>query len=224
MNCLCTLRRKCRCHPKPHNLTKLNICESDLKRRITAAKTSFEMNLIQNFSQRSNSKIYKYISYVSGHGYSTNNQSWVLYCNLKKILYSTCISILFSPKALFLLPQTDMLPLPQSILSDVSIYTALASLDLQKCMGIDGISPRVLKWCALALHKPFHHLFPLTFSQTHLPEEWRTRLITPIHKSGDKSTIKNYRSIPLLCSIPKVLEKIIYDKIIGFVMDHVNSA
>ena len=102
-------------------------------------------------------------------------------------------------KKLFLLPQMDMLPLPQSILSDISIsecdvYTALASLDPQKSMGIDGIGPKVLKWCALALHKPFHHLFLLTFSQNHLPEEWRTHLITPIHKSGDQSTVKKLQT------------------------------
>ena len=68
MNCLRTLRRKCRCHPTPHNLSKLNLYESDLQKRIIAAKTSFEMNLIQNFSQRSNSNTFKYISSVSGHG------------------------------------------------------------------------------------------------------------------------------------------------------------
>ena len=47
--------------------------------------------------------------------------------------------------------------------------------------------------------------------------DWRLHVITPIHKSGDKSSVKNYRPISLLCIISKVLEKIIYDKIISFV-------
>ena len=57
-----------------------------------------------------------------------------------------------------------------------------------------------------------------------IPEEWRTHLITPILKSGDKSKVNNYRPISLLCSVSKVLEKIIYDKIISFVVDHINPA
>lgn len=38
-------------------------------------------------------------------------------------------------------------------------------------------------------------------------------MITPIHKSGDKHNITNYRLISLLCCISKVLEKIIFDKV-----------
>jgi len=105
-----------------------------------------------------------------------------------------------------------MLPSPQSTVSDISIseddvYSALVSLDPTKSMGIDGISPKLLKHCALALYQPLHHLFLLTLSQSYIPEEWRTHLITPILKSGDKSKVNNYRPISLLCSVSKVLEK-----------------
>ena len=46
-------------------------------------------------------------------------------------------------------------------------------------------------------------------------------LITPIYKSGEKSSANNYRPISQLCFVSKVLEKIIFDKIIGFVVDHI---
>ena len=93
----------------------------------------------------------------------------------------------------------------------------LASLDATKSMGIDGIGPRVLKHCATALCAPLHHLFSLSLSKHTLPEEWRIHLITPIFKSGDKSEVNNYRPISLLCSASKVLESLIYDKIIDFI-------
>ena len=38
-----------------------------------------------------------------------------------------------------------------------------------------------------------------------------------IHKSGDRSSVKNYRPISLLCTVSKVLERIMYKNIIGFV-------
>ena len=73
-----------------------------------------------------------------------------------------------------------------------------------KAMGIDGIGPKILKHCALALFKPIHHL---SITKHCLPTEWRFHLITPVYKSGDKSSVKNYRPICLLCIISKVLEK-----------------
>ena len=124
MNCLRTLRRKCRCHPTSHNLTKLSLYESDLQKRIIAAKTSFEMNLIQNVSQRSNCKIFEYISSVSGHGSippTINLGSSTATSDFEKAtLFNTYFYSVFT-KSSFLLPQMDMLPLPQSILSDISI-------------------------------------------------------------------------------------------------------
>ena len=38
--------------------------------------------------------------------------------------------------------------------------------------------------------------------------------ITPIHKKGDKNNIKNYRPISNLCSMSKIFEKLIMQRII----------
>ena len=65
LNCLHTLTRKCHHHPTPHILSKLRALESDLQLKLIAAKTSFETKLIQGASPKDNSKIFKYIRYVS---------------------------------------------------------------------------------------------------------------------------------------------------------------
>ena len=49
-------------------------------------------------------------------------------------------------------------------------------------------------------------------------------LISPIFKSGDRSSIRNSRPISLLCTISKVLEKIIYNKIISFVSKSISPS
>ena len=90
-------------------------------------------------------------------------------------------------------------------------------------MGIDGIGPKILKRCALALYKPLHHLFLLSLSQHSLPSDWRVHLIIPVFKSGDKSSVRNYRPLSLLCSVSKILEKLIYDKIIPFISTSISS-
>jgi len=87
-------------------------------------------------------------------------------------------------------------------------------LNPTEAMGIDGIGPKVLKSCALALYQTIHHLFALRL--TLFAKEWRLHLITLIYKSGNKSSVKNYRPISLLCVNSKILERIVYDKIISF--------
>jgi hypothetical protein len=66
-------------------------------------------------------------------------------------------------------------------------------------MGIDGIGHKILTRCALALYKPLHHLLLLSLSKHTLPSDCRVHLIIPVFKSGDKSSVRNYRlSLPSL--------------------------
>uniref|UniRef100_A0A1X7SDX7 Reverse transcriptase domain-containing protein n=1 Tax=Amphimedon queenslandica TaxID=400682 RepID=A0A1X7SDX7_AMPQE len=53
----------------------------------------------------------------------------------------------------------------------------------------------------------------------YIPQEWKIHRITPIFKSGDRTLVKNYRPISLLCIVSKILERIIFDKM----YDHVTS-
>ena len=47
--------------------------------------------------------------------------------------------------------------------------------------------------------------------------------ICPIYKSGDKSKIKNYRPISLLCIVSKVFESLVFAKIKDFVTNSISS-
>ena len=138
----------------------------------------------------------------------------------KASLFNTYFYSVFTQSS-FILPPVDELQVPASTLSDITVseidvYMALSSLDPTKAMGIYGIGPNVLKLCACALYQLIHYLFELSVSKHYLPE-WRVHKITPIFKSGDRSSVKNDRPISLLCSISKVLERIIYNSMIDFV-------
>ena len=108
--------------------------------------------------------------------------------------------------------------------SDSDVYEVLVGLDTTKAVGIDGIGPNLLKSCALALCEPLCHLFQTSLSQHQIPAEWRIHNITPVHKSGDKAEVCKYRPISLLCSTSKVLERLIYDKCIGFLIGSISPA
>ena len=69
------------------------------------------------------------------------------------------------------------------------IFEVLTSLDPNKASDIDNISPKILKICAFPLSGPICHLFQQCFSQSYLPQEWRTHCVVPIYKSGDKTLV-----------------------------------
>ena len=89
-------------------------------------------------------------------------------------------------------------------------------------MGIDGIGPRLLKECAHVLYLPFHYLFCLSLERHSIPQEWRTHMITPIHKADDRTLVSNYLPISL-CSISKVLERIVYKHLFEFVYGSIST-
>ena len=56
-----------------------------------------------------------------------------------------------------------------------------------------------------------------------LPDEWKVHKIVPVPKTSDLSRVQNYRPISLLCILSKVLESIVYSKIIDFIRPQISN-
>ena len=97
------------------------------------------------------------------------------------------------------------------------MFNALINLNPHKATGIDYIVPSILKNCASSLTVPLFHLFTSSLNTSIIPTEWKMHKIIPIFKSNDKTSVNNYRPISLLCNVSKVLEDLIYAKVIGSV-------
>ena len=89
-------------------------------------------------------------------------------------------------------------------ISEEEVFEVLNSLDPDKSSDNDTIGPRVLKKYAYSLCGSLHHLFVTNLSN-HTILDWRTHVITPVHKSGDKSLVNNYRPISLFFNTSKIL-------------------
>ena len=107
--------------------------------------------------------------------------------------------------------------------TEAEVFEALSQLDTSKAVGIDGIGPRVLKHCTMSLSRPLCYLFNLSLSTGYIPQEWKTHIIIPIHKSNDHSLVNNYRPISLLSNISKVLERLIYNNVSEYVLRTISS-
>ena len=121
----------------------------------------------------------------------------------------------------YCLPDTTHLTVPVNHLDSINlteqeVIDTLNNLNPNKARGID-IAPVILKncTCAFSLALPIHHLFTISLRSGNLPSEWKTHKIIPVFKSGDKTSVANYQPISLLCVISKVLERLVYDKVIN---------
>jgi Reverse transcriptase (RNA-dependent DNA polymerase) len=59
-------------------------------------------------------------------------------------------------------------------------------------------------------------LFTLSKHRRASPHEWKTVYVTPIHKDGDKTKVKNYRPISVTFLVGKALEKHVRNKTADF--------
>lgn len=85
--------------------------------------------------------------------------------------------------------------------------------------GPDGLPSCILFNCATTLAEPLTTIFNISISHGYFPKLWKDSYIIPLHKSGSKSDVRNYRGIAKLSQIPKLFEKIITD----FICHHVSS-
>lgn len=95
------------------------------------------------------------------------------------------------------------------ITSEVEVKQLLLKLDVEKAVGPDNISPRLLRQCADELAHPLATLFNYSFRTSRWPSEWKLSSVVPVHKKSDRSAVKNYRPVSLLPVLSKVLETIV---------------
>jgi Reverse transcriptase (RNA-dependent DNA polymerase) len=84
--------------------------------------------------------------------------------------------------------------------------------------GPDDIPPLFYKKCANPLASPLAFLFNHCMASNYIPPVWLHAFITPIFKKGDPTDPHNYRPIALTCTLCKIMEAIIKDQILDFLL------
>lgn len=104
---------------------------------------------------------------------------------------------------------------PNIVFSDLDVVEALCNMDASKGPGSDGLPVSFLKHCAIGFAAPLCLLFNLSLKQGSFPDAWKISKVIPIHKSGSRSEVTNYRGIAILSCIPKLFESMV-NKVIYF--------
>ena len=114
---------------------------------------------------------------------------------------------------------------PRPACQDITITTdgvkkLLKSLKPAKASGPDNISPRVLKELADEVAPALTTLFQASLDTGIVPDDWRTALVTPVFKKGERYKPENYRPISLTCIPCKLLEHIVVSHIMKYCEKH----
>ena len=83
--------------------------------------------------------------------------------------------------------------------------------------GYDEVPSIVLKQNIHMLIKPLTYLINSSINKGIFPNELKIAKVIPIFKSGDKTSIENYRPISVLSVFSKIFEKIMYNHLINFI-------
>ena len=86
--------------------------------------------------------------------------------------------------------------------------------------GWDCIRTDLIKSMYSSFLTPLTHVLNLSFVQGVFPKELKIAKIIPLFKNGDKKKITNYRPVSILPIFSKILEKLMYSRVIKFIVKY----
>ena len=86
--------------------------------------------------------------------------------------------------------------------------------------GIDGIHSNVIKRTFHSYLVPLSHVLNLSIIQGFFPDSLKLAKVVPLYKSGDTASLSNYRPVSVLPLFSKILERLLYNRILDFITKH----
>ena len=105
-------------------------------------------------------------------------------------------------------------------IKQTDIEKIINSLPAKTSSGHDGISNKLLKDLNHTISYPLSVIFNQSLESGIFPDKMKIAEIIPLHKNKEEDLVNNYRPISLLMTISKILEKIIYTNLYGFLTKH----
>ena len=119
----------------------------------------------------------------------------------------------------------DSNPISSPSLSNIickedEVFNILSSYKAKTASGPDGVSSHMLRKTAVSISFSITRLFNLSLKQAKVPDKWKISNIIPIFKSGDPSAASNYRPISLLSLVSKIMERIIHNHLMDYLLSN----
>ncbi|XP_041785921.1 uncharacterized protein LOC121601186 [Anopheles merus] len=103
------------------------------------------------------------------------------------------------------------------------IIGAIKQLKCDKSAGSDGLVAELFKMGPERLAVIIHRLIVRIWDQKELPDEWKSGVIHPVYKKGDRLDCANFRAITVLNAAYKILSRILCCRLSPLATDFVGS-
>ena len=110
--------------------------------------------------------------------------------------------------------------LGQLFVTPEMIANKIKKMKDNKSPGVDGIPLKLLKEIVEKISTPLANLFNLSPEEGIVPSEWKEANITPLFKKGSRNKPENYRPVSLASVVCKLLETLIRDHMVEFLVKH----
>ena len=119
------------------------------------------------------------------------------------------------------IPEVEEYSDNMQILEDVEVMedevkSAIKNLKINSAPGPDGVTNLALTRTSTYMAPYLTKFFNRSLKESYIPSIWKRANVTPIHKGGPTSNVKNYRPISLLSCPSKLLERVVCDKLVKF--------
>ncbi len=119
-------------------------------------------------------------------------------------------------------PLSYMPQINDDIKFDIGNFSPSHIVDLLKTMpnkasnDFFGINMRLIKHVMHPISVPLSHIFNLSLNSGHFPKKFKLSRTVPIFKTGNPNDVDNYRPISLVCTLSKILEKMVATNLINY--------
>lgn len=190
----------------------------ELKQLIKESKNNFYNVTLKSFLENAPGKFWRYVHPppASSHenGDSAPNKSHT---------FNSFFSSVFTRDNGVLPDFTDESvrpPFDDIKIDEQGVFNLLLNINTKKSTGPDGIPNEFLKRYAEWVSKFLTIIFQASINQCSFPRAWKRAKIIPIHKSGSKSEVTNYRPISLISTCSKLLEHIVSKHLLCYLNDY----
>ena len=103
--------------------------------------------------------------------------------------------------------------------TEAEIRRLIMSLE-SSAPGYDNIRSSILKMSLPFIYTPLTCISNLSLQEGVFPDELKIAKVIPLLKNDDPELFNNYRPVSLLCTVSKVFERIMYNRLLSFLDEY----
>ena len=97
---------------------------------------------------------------------------------------------------------------------------AISSMSSTRAVGMDGVPLHAIVNCFSVIGPHLLHVINRSIVTGVFPTAWKLARVTPVHKSGDRSDLNNFRPISILSVLSKITEKVISVQLVSYLVNN----